>query len=77
MALEARLWNKIITEGGRRFMSAWREQDKHVASLHKGDKEAGEARKFVTAPGAVKPSKRRRLECSGRARRATYGREAD
>ena len=31
MALKAEVWVEAVTEGGRRFMAAWREEDEDAA----------------------------------------------
>ena len=37
MALKAEIWAEAVTEGGRRFMAAWREEEKD-ATRHRQDK---------------------------------------
>ena len=33
MALKAEVWVEAVTEGGRRFMAAWREEEEDAARL--------------------------------------------
>ena len=40
MALKAEVWVEAVTEGGRRFMAAWREEDEDAARYRQGKKEA-------------------------------------
>ena len=37
MAIKAEVWVEAVTEGGRRFMAAWRE-DKENAARHRQEK---------------------------------------
>ena len=37
MALKAEVWVEAVTEGGRRFMAAWREEEENAAR-HRQDK---------------------------------------
>ena len=34
MALKAEVWAEAVTEGGRRFMAAWREEEEDAARHH-------------------------------------------
>ena len=40
MALKAEVWIKVVTEGGRRFMPAWREEEEDVAGHRQEEREA-------------------------------------
>ena len=40
MALKAEVWVEAITEGGRRFMAAWREGGEDAARYHQEKREA-------------------------------------
>ena len=38
MALKAEVWVEEVTEGGRRFMAAWREEEEEDAARHRQEK---------------------------------------
>ena len=40
MALKAEVWVKAVTEGGRRFMAAWREEEEDAAGHRQKKREA-------------------------------------
>ena len=40
MALKAEVWVEAVTEGGRRFMAAWREEEEDAARHRQEKKEA-------------------------------------
>ena len=40
MALKAKVWVEAVTEGGRRFMAAWREEEEHAARHRQEKREA-------------------------------------
>ena len=40
MALKARVWVGAVTEGGRRFMAAWRKEEEDAARHHHEKREA-------------------------------------
>ena len=40
MALKAEVWVEAVTEGGRRFMAAWREEEEDAARHHQEKREA-------------------------------------
>ena len=40
MALKAEVWIEAVTEGGRRFMSAWTEEEKDAARHRQEKREA-------------------------------------
>ena len=40
MALKAEVWVETVTEGGRRFMAAWREEEEDAARHRQEEKEA-------------------------------------
>ena len=40
MALKAQVWVLAVTEGGRRFMAAWREEDEDAARHRQEKREA-------------------------------------
>ena len=39
-ALKAKVWVEIVTEGGRRFMAAWREEEEDAARHRQEKREA-------------------------------------
>ena len=40
MALKAEVWVEVVTEGGRRFMAAWREEEEDEARHRQEKREA-------------------------------------
>ena len=40
MALKAEVWVEAVTEGGRRFMAAWREEEEDAARHRQEKREA-------------------------------------
>ena len=47
-ALEAEAWVEMVTEGGRRFMAAWRKEEVDAARHHQGKSEATRLGKLVS-----------------------------
>ena len=39
LALKAEVWAEVVTEGGRRFMAAWREEEEDAARHHREKRE--------------------------------------
>ena len=60
-ASEAGVFAETATQFGRRFIAAWREEEKHMTRLCQEESAANEARKVVALQGSVEPSKRHRL----------------
>ena len=46
MALKAEVWVEAVTEGGRRFMAAWREEKEDAARYRQKKREATRLGKF-------------------------------
>ena len=46
MALKAEVWVEAVTEGGRRFMTAWREEEEDAARHRQEKREATRLGKF-------------------------------
>ena len=40
MALKVQVWVEAVTEGGRRFMAAWREEEEDAARHRQEEREA-------------------------------------
>ena len=40
MASKAKVWAEAVTEGGRRYMAAWREEEEDAARHHQEKREA-------------------------------------
>ena len=40
IALKAEVWVEAVTEGGRRFMAAWREEEENTARHRQEEREA-------------------------------------
>ena len=40
MALKAEVWVEAVTEGGQRFMAAWREEEEDATRHHQEKREA-------------------------------------
>ena len=63
MALKAEVWVETVTEGGRRFMAAWREEEEDAARHPPGEQRGNETGKVAIAHGSVgqeKPQKENR-----------------
>ena len=52
MALKADVWVEAVTEGGRRFMAAWREEEEDAAR-HRQEKREATNGKFAITHGSV------------------------
>ena len=46
MALKAEVWTEAVTEGGRRFMAAWSEEEEDAAGHRQEKREATRLGKF-------------------------------
>ena len=51
MALKAEVWVEAVTEGGRRFMAAWREEEEDAARYR--EERGNETGKVAIANGSV------------------------
>ena len=60
-ALEAGVWVKTVTEGGRGFTSPWRKQEVDAARRRQEKRMASETRNVVIVRGSVEPPKRHQL----------------
>ena len=49
MALKAEVWVEAVTEGGRRFMAAWREEEEDAARHRQEKREAHGSVEFCEA----------------------------
>ena len=61
MALKAEVWVEAITEGGRRFMAAWREEEDDAARYRQEKREATRRRKLQSHTEAYSLAKRHPL----------------
>ena len=52
MALKAEVWVETVTEGGRTFMAAWREEEEDVARHRQEKREATRLGKLLSHTGA-------------------------
>ena len=48
MALKAEVWVEAVTEGGRRFMAAWRKEEEDAAKHRQERREATRLGKFLS-----------------------------
>ena len=53
MTLKAEVWVEAVTEGGRRFMAAWREEEEDAGQTSPGEERGNENGKFAIAHGSV------------------------
>ena len=54
MALKAEVWVEAVTEGGRRFMTAWREEERgRHGQTSPGEERGNETGKVAIAHGSV------------------------
>ena len=61
MALKAEVWVEAVTEGGRRFMAAWREEEEHAAIHCQEKREATRPGKLHSHTEALNFAKRHPL----------------
>ena len=61
MALKTEVWVEAVTEGGRRFMAAWREEDEDAARHRQGKREATRLGKLQSHTKAQNFAKRHSL----------------
>ena len=48
MALKAEVWVEVVTEGGQRFMAAWREEEEDAARNRQEKREATRQGKLLS-----------------------------
>ena len=53
MAVKAEVWVEAVTEGGRRFMAAWRQEEEDAARHRTGEERGNETGKVAIAHGSV------------------------
>ena len=53
MAVKAEVWVEAVTEGGRRFMAAWRQEEEDAARHRQEKREATRLGKLQVAHGSV------------------------
>ena len=53
MALKAEVWVEVVTEGGRRFMATWREEEEDAARHRQEKRETTRLEKVGIAHGSV------------------------
>ena len=53
MALKADVWVEVVTEGGRRFMAAWRGRRGRRGQTSPGEEKGNETGKVALAHGSV------------------------
>ena len=61
MSLKAEVWVDTVTEGGRRFMTAWRKEEVGAARHRQEKREATRLRKLLSHMRAQNPAKRHPL----------------
>ena len=61
MALKAEVWVEAVTEGGRRFMAAWREEEENTARHRQEKREATRLGKLQSHTEALNFAKRHPL----------------
>ena len=61
MALKAEVWVEVVTEGGRRFMAAWREEEEDAARDRQEKREATRLGKLQSHTEALNVAKRHPL----------------
>ena len=61
MALKAEVWVEAVTEGGRRFMAAWREEEEDAARHRQEKREATRLGKLQSHKEAYNFAKRHPL----------------
>ena len=56
-ALEAEEWVEMATEGGRRFMAAWRKDEVDATRVSPGEERGSETGKIIIVHGSVEPAR--------------------
>ena len=76
MALKAEVWVEAVTEGGRRFMAAWREEEEDAAR-HRQEERGNETGKVPIAHGSVEFCKVTPIGLADESWESLCGRETD
>ena len=75
-ALEAEVWVETVTEGGRRFVAAWRKEEVDAAR-HRQDKRGNKTGKILIANGSLEFCKATPIGLVNESKESLYGRETD
>ena len=75
--LEPEVWVQTVTEGGRRFMVAWRKEEVDTARHRQEKKEAARLEKLVIAHGSVEFCEATPFDLVDESKKSLYGRKAD
>ena len=76
MALKAQVWVEAVTEGGRRFMAAWRKEEVDAARHRQEEREA-DTGKVVIVHGSVEFCEATSIGLADKSKESLYGRETD
>ena len=71
MALKAEVWVEAVTEGGRRFMAAWRQEEEDAA----GEERGNETGKVAISYGSVEFCEATPIGLADESQQSLYGRE--
>ena len=78
MALKSEVWVEAVTEGGRRFMAAWREEEEDAARHRQEKREATRLTKLQSiAHGSVEFCEATPIGLADESWQSLYGRETD
>ena len=77
-ALNAEVWVETVTEGGRRFMAAWRKEEVDAARHRQdGEERSNETGKLIIADGSVEFCEATPIGIVDEPKVSLYGRETD
>ena len=76
MALNAEVWVETVTEGGRRFMAAWRKEEVDAAR-HRQEKREATRLNLIIADGSVEFCEATPIGLVDEPKVSLYGRETD
>ena len=77
MVLKPEVWVEAATEGGRRFMAAWREKEEDAARHRQEKREATTLGKLQSHTGSVEFCKATPIGLADESWESLYGRETD
>ena len=77
MALKTEMWVEAVTEGGRRFIAAWRNEEEDAVRHRQQKREAIETGKVDIAHGRVEFREAKPIGLADESKESLYGRETD
>ena len=77
MSLKSEVWVEAVTEGGRRFMVAWRKEKGRRDQTSPGEERGNETGKVVIAYGSKEVCEATPIGLADESKESLYGREKD